>query len=99
MYVVKNPIVNVVCLLLALFASAGASTMMFSVYCPSLGHTGMVSAVTGFLDFVSYAAAAGANQLFAKWIESMGWNNLILVWTGFMFAGILVVILKKRNKA
>ena len=84
-------------LILALTASAGASTMMFSVYCPSLKHTGMVSAATGFLDFVSYAAAALANQLFSGMVTGTGWGRLILIWAGLMACGIVVSLPRKRK--
>ena len=64
-YFVSHPILNIVCLVLAIMSSGGAATMLWSRYCPSLRDTGMVSTATGFLDFLSYMAAAFANFVFA----------------------------------
>ena len=68
----------------------GVSTMMWSRYCPGLRDTGMVSSVTGFLDFLSYMAAAVANIVFANAVTTIGWDNLILVWTGLVLLGVIV---------
>lgn len=97
MYLIKAPFINITFLLLGLITSAGASTMMFSVYCPSLGKTGLVSTATGFLDFVSYAAAAFANQCFANAATDWGWRNLILVWCGLMVCGVLTSLFNRRR--
>ena len=66
--------------------------MLYSRYCPSLRDTGMVSAATGFLDFVSYMAAALANALFGNAVTEIGWDNLILIWIGLMALGVLVAL-------
>lgn len=90
MFAVQNPFVNIVFLILALMTSNGASEMLWSVYCPSLRDTGMVSSATGYLDFMSYAAAGIANLLFANAISQIGWGNLILVWAVLMLAGVMI---------
>ena len=66
--------------------------MLWSRYCPSLRDTGMVSGATGFLDFLSYMAAAASNIVFANAAGSIGWSNLILVWAALVFCGILVAL-------
>ena len=71
-------------------SSNGAASMLWSRYCPSLRDTGMVSTATGFLDFVSYSAAAAANLIFANAVTDIGWGNLILVWMGLMIVGVVV---------
>ena len=53
-YFIKTPVLNICLFVLAIMASNGAATMLWSRYCPSLRDTGMVSSATGFLDFVSY---------------------------------------------
>lgn len=98
MFAVQNPMMNIVFLLLALVFSNGASEMLWSVYCPSLRDTGMVSSATGYLDFMSYVAAGVANLLFANAIEQIGWGNLILVWAALMFAGVIISLSPKNNK-
>ena len=89
-FLIKQPIINVTFLALAIMAANGVSTMMWSRYCPSLRDTGLVSSVTGFLDFVSYMAAALATILFADAAVSIGWGKLILIWCALMIVGFLV---------
>ena len=90
MFIVKNPIVNIVFIIVALVMNSGAADLLWSVYCPSLRETGMVSSATGYLDFLSYMAAAVANLLFANAISIIGWGKLILVWAGLMSAGAMI---------
>ncbi|MBQ2986376.1 MAG: MFS transporter [Tyzzerella sp.] len=90
MYIVSNGAVNILFFFLAILTANGASCALWNAYCPSLKDTGMVSTATGYLDFLSYAAAALANQLFANAVSDIGWGNLILVWGALMLAGVLV---------
>lgn len=99
MALIKNPIANVPFLVLALIANGGAATMLWNVYCPSLRDTGVVSGATGYLDFVSYMASAGANIFFPKMVGWIGWGGLIAVWCGFLVVGgaaYLPLIWKKK---
>ena len=89
-YFLRHPAVNLVCIVLAIMASNGAASMLWSRYCPSLRDTGMVSSATGFLDFLSYMAAAAANLIFANAVTSIGWKNLILVWLALMVLGVII---------
>jgi len=97
MFLVHNPFINMVFLLLALMTANGASEMLWSVYCPSLRDTGMVSSATGYLDFISYGAAGFANLVFANAVAQIGWGNLILVWAMLMFAGVVIAIPRRKN--
>lgn len=97
MYAVSNTVVNIVFLFLAVLAANGASSVLWNAYCPSLKDTGMVSTATGYLDFLSYAAAALANQLFANAVSDIGWGNLILVWCALMAVGVGVSIPVRRK--
>ncbi len=76
--------------LMMYIVSNDVSCALWNAYCPSLKDTGMVSTATGYLDFLSYAAAALVNQLFANAVSDIGWGNLILVWGALMLAGVLV---------
>ena len=100
-FLVKQPIVNVVCMALAILGNNLASSMMWSRYCPSLYDTGMVSTATGFLDACSYLAASVSSKLFAQAAVTIGWGALILVWLGLMCGGVIVALpwkkLKKEN--
>ena len=89
-YFVTNPILNIVFIVLAIMSSNSAASMLWSVYCPILKSTGIVSSATGFLDFLSYMGAAVANYAFAGAATSIGWGNLILVWTGLMAVGVII---------
>ena len=91
-YLVKMPAVNMICIVLAIMSSNGAATMLWSRYCPSLRDTGMVSSATGFLDFLSYMAAATANLIFANAATTIGWGLLILVWVGLMLVGVAIAL-------
>ncbi len=89
-YLFRIPVLNIFFIVLAIMCSNGASTMLFARYLPSLRDTGLVSGATGFLDFMSYMAAAVSSTLFANAVSSIGWGNLILVWFGLMILGVVV---------
>lgn len=97
-YFVKIPIVNIILLVVSIMASNAAASMLWSRYCPSLRDTGMVSGATGFLDFVSYMAAAASSSIFANAVSVIGWGNLILVWFGLLVCGVIVALPYKRRK-
>ena len=89
-YLVKSPIINIFLIVLAIISANCAASMLWSVYCPSLKDTGMVSSATGFLDFMSYMAAAISSSVFANAVSSIGWSGLILVWFGLMIVGVII---------
>ncbi len=93
-----TPILNIICITLAVFFSNGAATMLWSRYCPSLRDTGMVSAATGFLDFMSYAAAAVSSLLFANAIYTIGWQKLIVCWILLTALGSILCIPYRQHK-
>ena len=88
--VFRQPAWNVVCLVLGIMSSNGASVMLYSRYCPGLRDTGMVSGATGFLDFSSYAAASVSSTLFAGAVGTVGWEGLVWTWFGLMAAGVVI---------
>ncbi|MBQ4120333.1 MAG: MFS transporter [Clostridia bacterium] len=97
LYFIKQPILNIGFMVIAIMASNGAATMLWSRYCPSLRDTGMVSSATGFLDFMSYMAAAASSTLFANAVSQIGWGNLILIWCGLMLFGVAISIPRKAK--
>lgn len=97
-FLVQQPMVNVVCLALAILSNNLAASMMWSRYCPSLYDTGMVSTATGFLDACSYLAASVSSKLFANAAGTLGWGPLILVWCGLMCCGVVVALPWKKLK-
>lgn len=92
MYFVKNPVLNIGLIVLAVLSSNCAASILWSVYCPSLCDTGMVSGATGYLDFMSYMAAAASSAIFANAVTQIGWGNLILVWCAIMIAGVFTAL-------
>jgi len=99
-YLTSMPVFNIIFIVIAIIAANGASTVLWSMYCPSLYETGLVSGATGFLDFLSYMAAALANVIFANAVSTIGWGNLILVWSLLMILGVVISIpYKKKKKA
>lgn len=96
---VRQPAVNIVLLVLAIMSGKAADSMIWCRYCPSLYDTGMVSTATGYLDFLSYMAAAAFSSIFANSVSQVGWTGLILIWAGLMAIGIAVSIPKKVKSA
>ncbi len=95
-YFVTAPYVNIVLIVLAIMASSGAATMLWSRYCPSLRDTGMVSGVTGFLDFLSYMAAGTMDLVTPGIVNGAGWSGMMLVCLGFMMIGIVISLPWKK---
>ena len=98
-FLIRQPAINIVLLVMGILSSNTASSMMWSCYCPSLRDTGMVSGATGFLDFCSYMAASVSSKLFVNAVDTVGWGGLVLVWCGLMVCGVLVLLInyKKEN--
>ena len=97
-FFVKQPVLNVICLSVAILGNNLAASLMWSRYCPSLYDTGMVSTATGFLDACSYLAAATSSKIFANAAGTLGWGVLILVWCGLMCCGIIVALPWRKKK-
>lgn len=103
-YLVRQPVLNIIFLVCAIMASGCCSSMMYSRYCPGLRDTGFVSSATGFLDFVSYMAASASSALFANAVSAIGWQNLIIVWAALMLVGVAIslpwpLLFKKRVRS
>ena len=98
-YFVSMPVFNIIFIVLAIMSADGAASILWGIYCPSLRDTGMVSSATGFLDFLSYMAAAAANLLFANSVNTIGWRNLILVWCALALVSIFVALPWKRSRS
>ena len=101
-FLLKQPILNILFMVLAIMSSNCAAAMLWSRYCPSLRDTGMVSSATGYLDFISYMAASISSTLFANAVSDVGWGNLILIWFALMILGVVVALpydkLKKQKQ-
>ncbi|MBQ6829528.1 MAG: MFS transporter [Clostridia bacterium] len=100
LYFVKQPVLNITLITLAILFANCAASVLWTIYCPGLRETGLVSGATGFLDFVSYMAASVASTLFANAVSDIGWNGLILVWFALMALGLVISLpIKRKAKA
>jgi len=95
-FIVKQPVLNIIFIVLAIMSSNCAASMLWSRYCPSLRDTGMVSGATGFLDFMSYMAASVSSTLFANAVSDIGWGGLIFVWLLLMLVGVAICLPYKK---
>lgn len=93
-FLVKQPIINIIFIILAIIASNSAATILWSMYCPSLKDTGMVSSATGFLTFIGYIGSSASSYVFAYMAgaENIGWRLIVLVWFMLMIFGVLVTL-------
>ena len=98
MAAVRQPVWNIVLMILAILFANCAATILWSCYCLSLRDTGLVSGATGFLDFASYMAASVSSTVFAKALPSIGWGGLIVSWFVLMAVGAVVTIPYRRGK-
>lgn len=99
---ITNPIANIALIVIAIMASNASATMLWSVYCPSMRDTGLVSSITGFLDFLSYSAAALASLAIPHIIGTIDWRNLIFIMSALMVLGAVICmpyfVVKKRSE-
>ena len=94
-------VLSIVIMVMAIMSSGASATMLYSVYCPSLRDTGLVSGVTGFLDALSYLAAALASLAIPKIVAAVGWRGTLLIAFGLMILGVTICLphlLAKKEK-
>ena len=96
-YFITSPYVNVALIILAIMSSNGAAKMLWSRYCPSLRDTGIVSGVTGFLDFLSYIAAGTMDLVIPNIVENFAWDGVMVICVGLMLVGVLISIPWKKT--
>ena len=96
---IRQSVINIVFVTLAVLSANCASVILWSVYCPGLKDTGLVSSATGFLDFSSYMAASISSTVFAHAVSHIGWSGLILTWFGLMICGVLLCLPFRRSPA
>ncbi len=97
---IGNRYINVALLTLALMSISLMSSLVWTIYIPSLGKSGVVSTANGVLDFSGYFFASAANVLFAVAVKPFGWGGVALIWAAIAFVGVVsavVVASKSRN--
>lgn len=98
MLFVGNRWLVIIFMLLALMSVGLTTTLLWSIYIPSLGKTGRVSSANGVLDCTGYVVASGANMLFGGLITHGGWNSLNICWIALCLVGIGSTFVRKRTK-
>lgn len=94
---VKLPVLNVFVLIISLIAVSCASSILWSIFIPSLAKTGKTSTANGILDFTGYAVAAVANIFFGNAVGLIGWRGLIFVWSALMAVGVVFSIIESKK--
>lgn len=97
-WLIHIPFLGILFMVVAITTANCASNILWSLYCPSLRDTGMVSGATGFLDFASYMAAAASSTLFSNAVADIGWGPLILVWFGLMLIGVIISLPQRKRE-
>ena len=92
-----NVWMKLVLLVLAKLSLACCSSVLWSIYVPSMGYTGKVSSINGVIDCTGYLAAAAANAVFAGMI-GMSWSGVIAVWCGISMLGLIASSIKKQKR-
>ena len=96
---VNTPFVNIALFILALMATSIASSVLWSIYIPSLAKSGQVSSANGVIDFSGYVGAAIASLVVANAIKGLGRESTILVWCGIATLSFLIAGIGGRRKA
>ncbi|MBQ2704224.1 MAG: MFS transporter [Clostridia bacterium] len=91
-----NKWLNLTFLFIALLAISMASTLLWSIYIPSLGKTGRVSSINGVIDGAGYVAAAVSTTLFATAMENVGWSLVIVMWVFIAAVGVAATFYKSK---
>ena len=82
-------VLTLTALFLAMAAMFGACNMIFSVYVLRFRDFGIISGMSGFLDFTSYMSASLASFLFSALSGASLWSGIVLAWTISCAAGVL----------
>ena len=98
MAVVRAPLLNTVFFVTSLMATTVASSVLWSIYIPSLGKSGQVSTANGVLDFCGYVGAAVAGLVVSNAIRLCGWTGVLLIWGGVPALGFGIVTVNQFVK-
>lgn len=93
-----NSCANVVLLTLALMSISLMSSLVWTIYIPSLGKSGVVSTANGVLDFSGYFFASAANVLFAVAVKPFGWGGVAVIWALIAFVGVVSSVVVKASR-
>lgn len=92
----RNPVLGVALLALGLVGITCVSSLLWSIYIPSLGKTGKVSSANGVLDSAGYATTSVVNLLSATVMTAFGWNAVFVIWAASGLLGIGLTFLAKK---
>ena len=81
--------IALVALFVAMAGMHGACNMIFSVYVLNFRPYGIISGMSGFLDFASYMSASAASMLFTSLSAKDNWYGVVLCWALCCAAGVV----------
>lgn len=82
-----NVILAVVLMSLSTSSMLGANTMLLTFVPMFFAKVGRASALTGFLDAVSYLSSAVSAAAIGLIAGALGWNTTVIVWAAIAFGG------------
>ena len=91
------PVPNILLFVLGKTAIGFAGAVLWSIFIPSLGHTGNVSSISGMIDCAGYIATAFATFVFGR-LAGANWTAIILIWVGIACVGLVASCLRKQSK-
>ena len=97
-FLVKQPVLNVVLFTVALMCSGVASSTMWSIYIPSLADSGMVSSANGVLDCSGYIGASLMNYAVVPIMNNFGLGGVIISWGMTVLFGAVITLFAKDSK-
>lgn len=89
--------ISIVALFTASAAMMGASNMVFSTYILRFASTGLISGITGFLDFSSYMSASAASLVLTGQLAAWGWQGVIASWIVVVLLGAVFSLIADRT--
>jgi len=94
----KSAIITITSLFVASALMTGACNMIFGVYILHFKETGLVSSITGFIDFTSYITAAGASSLFPYILGVSNWGVVIITWIATCVIGFVFSLIAAKKE-
>ena len=94
----RNAIITITSLFIASALMTGACNMIFGVYILHFKETGLVSSITGFIDFTSYVTAAGASSLFPYILGVSNWGVVIISWIATCVIGFVFSLIAAKKE-
>ena len=97
MIAISGVVARICLLVIAKLMLTCCSSVLWSIYVPSMGNTGRVSSINGVIYCVAYLSSAVANAVFAN-LLGLSWNGVVLVWYGIASVGLSASLFARTKK-